>query len=264
MTQSSVNEISCAEYLIVAFSHYHTQEITMASRKSILILAASLLLLQFAEGLQPQHVPAREKSASSTMTSRRDWLVQGTAATAAILTASTEPAFAASTPPPDLKFVESPTGIKYADAKAGTGQPITTKGSAITIDYVMSTTGARYGTKIYSTQDSNTPYRFKLGDASTIPGLELAIAGGDGIEPMRPGGIRRVVIPSKLGYESLAQPLSGLQYQDCQEGKGLGPIPPTDAGTTAEYYQRFKNIYCNANRPYQPDLVMDVKLYGKR
>jgi hypothetical protein len=22
--------------------------------------------------------------------------------------------------------------------------------------------------------------------------------------------------------------------------------------------------YCNANRPYQPDLVLDVKLFGKR
>ena len=29
-------------------------------------------------------------------------------------------------------------------------------------------------------------------------------------------------------------------------------------------FQRFKNIYCNANRPYQPDLVLDVKLFGKR
>jgi hypothetical protein len=29
-------------------------------------------------------------------------------------------------------------------------------------------------------------------------------------------------------------------------------------------FQRFKNIYCNPDRVYQPDLVMDVKLYGKR
>jgi FKBP-type peptidyl-prolyl cis-trans isomerase len=167
--------------------------------------------------------------------------------------------------PPDLKFVETLSGLSYADAKVGTGQPITEKGSSITMDYVMSTTGARYGAKIYSTVERNVPYRFRLGDGTTIQGIELAIAGnGKDVEPMRPGGIRRVIIPASLGYQSLAQPLSGLQYQDCQEGKGVGPIPPTDEGTTAEYYQRFKNIYCNANRPYQPDLVMDIKLYGKR
>lgn len=47
-----------------------------------------------------------------------------------------------------------------------------------------------------------------------------------------------------------------------QEGKGPGPIPPASESLGA--FQRFKNIYCNANRPYQPDLVLDIKLYGKR
>lgn len=173
-------------------------------------------------------------------------------------------AVAASALPPDLNFITTQSGLQYADAKLGTGQPLTEKGAPVAIDYVMSTTGARYGTKIYSTAESGAPYRFKLGDGTTIPGLEEAIAGGPGVEPMRPGGVRRVIIPSKLAYQSLAQPIGGMQYQDCQEGKGVGPIPPVGEGTAGEYYQRFKNIYCNANRPYQPDLVMDVKLYGKR
>ena len=224
-----------------------------------------------AHALQPPQVaPLRKRPPAA---SRRALLLQGAGVTTASICAAATavaPALAASSsssaPPPDLKFIESSsTGIKYADAKVGTGPPITQKGAPITIDYVMSTTGARYGTKIYSTADSNVPYRFQLGDGTTIQGLELAIAGdGDAIEPMRPGGIRRVVIPSRWGYESLAQPLAGLQYQDCQQGTGVGPIPPTNEGTTGEYYQRFKNIYCNANRPYQPDLVMDIKLYGKR
>jgi hypothetical protein len=29
-------------------------------------------------------------------------------------------------------------------------------------------------------------------------------------------------------------------------------------------FRRFKNIYCIPDCVYQPDLVMDVKLYGKR
>jgi hypothetical protein len=167
-------------------------------------------------------------------------------------------------PAPDLVFATGSSGLQYADAKVGTGPPITQPGSLVAIDYVMSTTGARYGTKIYSTIESGAPYRWKLGDGSTISGLEEAVAGGSGVEPMRPGGVRRVIIPSSLGYESLARPLTGLQYQDCQEGVGVGPIPPAGEGSVSEYYQRFKNIYCNANRPYQPDLVMDVKLYGPR
>ena len=39
---------------------------------------------------------------------------------------------------------------------------------------------------------------------------------------------------------------------------------PTVCAPGAGEFQRFKNIYCNANRPYQPDLVLDVKLFGKR
>jgi len=164
----------------------------------------------------------------------------------------------------DLNFITTPSGLQYADAKVGSGPPLTTPGSPLAIDYVMSTTGARYGSKIYSSKESGAPYRWKLGDGSTISGLEQAIAGGAGVEPMRPGGVRRVIIPAALAYQSLAQPLDGLQYQNCQDGYGVGPIPPKGEGAVAEYYQRFKNIYCNANRPYQPDLVMDVKLYGPR
>ncbi|CAM9806212.1 unnamed protein product, partial [Heterosigma akashiwo] len=133
-------------------------------------------------------------------------------------------------------------GLQWADAKVGSGEA-PKEGSSVAIDYSMSTTGARYGTKIYSTQDKNAPFRFKIGDGAAIKGLEQAIIGGDGVPAMQPGGIRRVIIPFSLGYE-------------------IGPIPPVPEAF--EEYQRFKNIYCNANRPYQPDLVMDIKLYGKR
>jgi hypothetical protein len=112
---------------------------------------------------------------------------------------------------PDLVFATAPSDLQYADAKVGTGQPVAQKGSSVTIDYVMSTTGARYGSKIYSTADKGSPYKFNLGDGTTIAGLQEAIAGGPGVNPMQPGGIRRVIIPSKLAYESLAYPIAGMQ-----------------------------------------------------
>jgi hypothetical protein len=41
-----------------------------------------------------------------------------------------------------LDFKDSKTGLQYADAKVGNGQPFK-PGSTATIDYVLSTTGAR-------------------------------------------------------------------------------------------------------------------------
>ena len=161
----------------------------------------------------------------------------------------------AATDTSNLKFATSSSGLQYADVKEGSSStPSPTDGQIVSIDYVMSTTGARYGSKIYSTVDAGAPYRWKLGDGSTIPGLEEAVKG------MNPGGIRRVIIPSKLAYQSASSSPTTI-IQEC-EGKGLGPIPPVESAVGE--FQRFKNIYCNPDRQYQPDLVMDVKLYGKR
>jgi hypothetical protein len=111
----------------------------------------------------------------------------------------------------------------------------------------MSTTGARYGAKIDSTVDRQAPYAWTLGDGSTIAGLELAIIGDQsaGVPPMLPGGVRRVIIPSKLAYEDLAKPnKNGLQVQDCSTGRG--PIPPNTPQKSSDMgageFQRFKNI----------------------
>ena len=41
-------------------------------------------------------------------------------------------------------------------------------------------------------------------------------------------------------------------------------MPERAGDMGAGEYQRFKNIYCNPNRPYQPDLVLDVRLFGRK
>ncbi|KAL7525105.1 hypothetical protein ACHAXR_000859 [Thalassiosira sp. AJA248-18] len=196
-------------------------------------------------------VLADDDSASST--SRRSILLHSPLL--ALTTTFTLPTLAANAAPenpaPNLQFTTSPTGLQYADVKTGSSSvPSPTNGQVVSIDYVMSTTGARYGSKIYSTKDAGAPYRWTLGDGKTIPGLEEAVRG------MNPGGIRRLIIPSKLAYQAS----SGTIREECESGKGLGPIPP--ATEALGEFQRFKNIYCNPDRVYQPDLVMDVKLYG--
>ena len=189
--------------------------------------------------------------------SRRAALAQTSVVAAGLITAGTtsvDKAVAAA----DLTFQMSSSGIQWADAKVGTGAALKT-GATATIDYVMSTTGARYGAKIYSTKDLDRPYRWTLGDGSTIAGIEQAILGdGGSLVPMRPGGIRRLIIPQSLGYSKLADEARTR----CVENGTPGPIPPPK--DAFEEYQRFKNIYCNASRQYQPDLVLDVKLYGQR
>ena len=167
---------------------------------------------------------------------------------------------------PDLKFQTATSGLQWADVKIGTGTPLSRRSSA-TIDYSMSTTGARYGSKIYTTANTDNPYRFTIGDGSTIEGIEQAIVGISGdnsnsnLPPMLPGGIRRLIIPSSngLGYTKLAENPKEL----CVQGGRPGPIPPPNEGAFEEY-QRFKNIYCNPERQYQPDIVIDIKLYGPR
>jgi len=209
--------------------------------------AASLsLLLSTSSGaaaFQPESCPSSAQQFNDAYSSRRSIFQKLTSAAAIAGSAATllpQNALAADLPP----FQTSSAGLQWSDAKVGSGQPFT-KGSSVAFDYSMQTTGARYGTKIYSTANTNNPFRFVVGSEKegelAIKGVEQAIIGGDGVPPMLPGGIRRVIIPSSLGYESLAKPIPGMQFQDCQEGKGPGPIPPVPEAF--EEYQRFKNIY---------------------
>jgi len=187
--------------------------------------------------------------------SRRAFLSKCTATLITTVTATPYAASAAASTPA-LNFQDSKSGIQWADAKVGTG-PYLKTGSTASIDYVLSTTGARYGSSIYKTAEKGAPYKWTLGDGSTIVGLEEAIVGGEGIAPMQPGGIRRVIIPESLAYNKLT-----TLSEDCGRKGTSGPVPPLPEAF--EEFQRFKNIYCNPNRPYQPDVVLDIKLYGKR
>ena len=201
---------------------------------------------------------ALQQSPQSHSNTRRDFFAVTSATIANFALIPTPSAFAAgsgSSSTPSLEFSTSKNGIQWADAKIGSGQTFKS-GSNVSIDYALSTTGARYGSKIYSNASSGAPYRWTLGDGSTIKGIEEAIIGNDEIPAMKSGGVRRVIIPPSLAYQSLAKLSEG-----CGEN-GFGPVPPPSEAF--EEFQRFKNIYCNPSRMYQPDVVMDIKLYGKR
>ena len=155
-------------------------------------------------------------------------------------TLSSEIADAAPLPsnaPPNLDYVTTPTGLQYADVRPGVesaSSPPPTDGQYVSIDYVMSTTGARYGSKIYSTVDAGAPYRWTLGDGSTMPGLEEAVRG------MRPGGIRRVIIPPGLAYRSTSASISEFFFPHCRSVFVVRSPPlPHDADTASSRHVFF-------------------------
>ena len=112
-----------------------------------------------------------------------------------------------------IKLTTSETGLKYADPKVGTGQPLQI-GQFASIDYSIASTAGRFP-QIYTTKDKGAPYRWKLGDGTTIQGIEMAILGTDDVPAMLPGGIRRVIIPASLGYEKL---MTNAKCIDGEEG----------------------------------------------
>mmetsp|Transcript_5360 Transcript_5360/g.7877 ORF Transcript_5360/g.7877 Transcript_5360/m.7877 type:complete len:243 (-) Transcript_5360:273-1001(-) len=208
----------------------------------------------------PSSTPRPQAADATTILSRRSALFMPIAATAATAVTLFPQTAQAAAGPNGLPLTLSSSGLKWADAKVGTGQP-PANGSPVSIDYSMASTAGRFP-QIYTTKDKGAPYRWTLGDGTTIEGIEKAVLGDADIPPMLPGGIRRVIIPSSLGYEAgnKSKACSSTSNASAEES-GVGPVPPKD---TDGAFMRWTQFYCNPRIPYQPDIVLDIKLYGKR
>ena len=91
-------------------------------------------------------------------------------------------------------MTELPSGLKYTDAKAGTGAEAA-RGKKVTVHY----TGWLYnngqkGNKFDSSRDRGQPFSFGLGSGQVIKGWDEGVAG------MKVGGQRTLIIPASLGY----------------------------------------------------------------
>ncbi|GJQ09441.1 hypothetical protein GpartN1_g1232.t1 [Galdieria partita] len=95
-------------------------------------------------------------------------------------------------------------GTEYIDFRVGSGDR-PAWGDMVVIHYVIYTVEGGELRKFYSTYDDKQPFAFRHGNGQTIKGLE------EGIDSMKVGGRRRMIIPGPLAY-SVA---------------GLGPIPPS-------------------------------------
>ena len=177
----------------------------MFRTRLVLLFILGAIHLPTVSGFNSQHV--------DTEASRRSFLQKSTSAvlTSSFLIASPQESNAAQSN--GIKLTTSETGLKYADPKVGTGQPLQI-GQFASIDYSIASTAGRFP-QIYTTKDKGAPYRWKLGDGTTIQGIEMAILGTDDVPAMLPGGIRRVIIPASLGYEKL---MTNAKCIDGEEG----------------------------------------------
>ncbi|MBK9608048.1 MAG: FKBP-type peptidyl-prolyl cis-trans isomerase [Betaproteobacteria bacterium] len=91
-------------------------------------------------------------------------------------------------------MITTPSGLQYEDTIAGTGEQARA-GQQVSVHY----TGWLYqdgqaGKKFDSSKDRNEPFGFALGAGRVIKGWD------EGVQGMRVGGTRRLVIPPELGY----------------------------------------------------------------
>ena len=92
------------------------------------------------------------------------------------------------------KVTTTPSGLKYTDVKAGTGAEAV-KGAVVEVHY----TGWLYvdskrDRKFDSSVDRKQPFSFQLGVREVIAGWD------EGVQGMKVGGKRELVIPPKLAY----------------------------------------------------------------
>lgn len=96
------------------------------------------------------------------------------------------------------KVTTTKSGLKYIDQVVGTGTEAS-KGATVQVHYTgwLYLNGKR-GAKFDSSLDRKTPFEFKLGERRVIAGWE------EGVEGMKIGGKRQLIIPPDLAYGSQA------------------------------------------------------------
>ena len=91
-------------------------------------------------------------------------------------------------------MVITDSGLQYEDTNVGSGAPAQA-GQQVSVHY----TGWLYndsikGAKFDSSKDRNDPFSFRLGAGQVIKGWD------EGVQGMKVGGARTLVIPPELGY----------------------------------------------------------------
>ena len=89
-------------------------------------------------------------------------------------------------------MITTKSGLMYEDKIIGDGKQAKV-GDSVSVHY---TGWLEDGTKFDSSKDRNQAFRFNLGSGMVIKGWDEGVAG------MKIGGVRKLTIPSELGYGS--------------------------------------------------------------
>ncbi len=97
-------------------------------------------------------------------------------------------------PTKESRMQTTPSGLQYEDTVTGSGAEAKA-GQDVTVHYTgwLYENGAA-GRKFDSSKDRNDPFEFSLGAGMVIRGWD------EGVQGMKVGGTRRLVIPPQLGY----------------------------------------------------------------
>jgi peptidylprolyl isomerase len=90
----------------------------------------------------------------------------------------------------DEKVVTTKSGLKYVELKVGDGAEAK-EGSKVKVHY---TGKLEDGKKFDSSLDRNEPFEVEIGKTSVIKGWT------EGLQGMKAGGKRKLIIPPELGY----------------------------------------------------------------
>lgn len=91
-------------------------------------------------------------------------------------------------------MITTPSGLQYEDTIAGSGAEAAA-GHRVKVHYTgWLYTDGKAGAKFDSSKDRGQPFVFGLGGGQVIKGWD------EGVQGMKVGGTRRLVIPADLGY----------------------------------------------------------------
>lgn len=93
--------------------------------------------------------------------------------------------------------VTTPSGLQYEDLKVGTGETAKA-GDQVSVHYTgwLQKPDGSKGKKFDSSKDRGQPFQFTLGQGQVIKGWD------EGVQGMKVGGERELIIPAALGYGS--------------------------------------------------------------
>lgn len=94
-----------------------------------------------------------------------------------------------------MSIITTNTGLQYEDTTVGAGKEAV-KGALVQVHYTgwLQNQDGSVGAKFDSSKDRDEPFSFPLGSAYVISGWDEGVCG------MKEGGVRRLIIPSTLGY----------------------------------------------------------------